>query len=163
MLPALTNSEEVLLTRDFLQSYENVGDDTNSDSQNIEPFFEDPNNEYFNKFDRMLSGVTAKNSETTLCIDQYLKKSEKEWFSKRHDAKLGKYGKSRAGVHSITSGSGTSSDGSRRGSDSEAGLAQFALGDNFVPIKGLKKFMLLKLFDWPVYAFFLAFVSCPSL
>lgn len=120
----------------------------------------------------MMSGVTAKNSETKLCIDEFLKKSEKEWFSKRHDAKLGRsalssrassvFGVPRVGARSVTSGSEISSDQSRRGSDAEAGLTQFALGNDFVPIKGLKKFMQLRIGGWQVYAIFLALVSHSS-
>ena len=38
----------------------------------------------------------AKNSHTELCIEEFLKKSEKEWFRRYRDAKLGRRDVSRA-------------------------------------------------------------------
>jgi hypothetical protein len=65
----------------------------------------------------------------------------------------------RAVVRSVTDGSDNGSEDRRRESDSEAGLTQFGLGQDFVPFKGLKRIMQLKIGDWQIYTILLAFVS----
>lgn len=146
-----------------------VGEQTNFNLQKVDPFFTDPAGEYFNNFERSLEGVTAKNSEGKFCIEKFLEKSEKDWFAQRHNAKLGKSALSspassifrmpRAVVRSVTDGSDNGSEDRRRESDSEAGLTQFGLGQDFVPFKGLKRIMQLKIGDWQIYTILLAFVS----
>lgn len=150
-----------------------VGDQSNFNLQKVDPFFTDPNGEYYNSFERSLDGVTAKNSESKFCIEKFLVKSEKDWFAQRHNAKLGKsafsspassiFRVSRIAARSVINGSENDSDESRRESDAEAGLTQFDLGNDFVPFKGLKKIMQLKIGDWQIYTILLAFVSCPYL
>jgi alpha-1,3-glucan synthase len=146
-----------------------VGEQTDFNLQKVDPFFTDPTGEYFNNFESSLDAVTAKNSEGKFCIEKYLEKSEKAWFAKRHDAKLGKsappspapsiFRVPRIGVRSVTDGSESGSEDRRRENDSEAGITQFALGQDFVPFKGLKRIMQLKIGDWQIYTILLAFVS----
>ncbi|KAK1753174.1 family 5 putative glycoside hydrolase family 13/Glycosyltransferase [Echria macrotheca] len=57
--------------------------------QKVDPFFTDANGEYTEEFTKKLSQLDAKNSETDLCIEQYLVRSEKKWFEDYKSAKLG--------------------------------------------------------------------------
>lgn len=57
--------------------------------QKVDPFFTDANGEYTEEFKRKLTQLDSKTSETELCIEQYLVRSEKEWFQEYKSAKLG--------------------------------------------------------------------------
>ena len=72
-----------------------VGDRNDFKLQKVDPFFTDSTGDYYRDFTQKLSGLTAKNSETDLCIEDYLKESEKTWFKEFRDAKLGR-GRSRS-------------------------------------------------------------------
>jgi alpha-1,3-glucan synthase len=68
-----------------------LGDRHDLKLQKVDQFFNDSHGEYYAAFEEMLAGLTAQNSTTDLCIEAYLKKSEKEWFARYRDAKLGRY------------------------------------------------------------------------
>jgi hypothetical protein len=142
-----------------------VGEQADFNLQRTDPVFTDSNNEYYDRFERQLEAVSARNSETKLCIEKFLEKSEKEWFGQRHNAKLGKSNLStpaaslfrvpKVGEADVSE----NSHKSRRESDTAASLAQFDLGKDFMPFKGMKRIMQLKIGDWQVYTILLAFVS----
>lgn len=67
-----------------------VGDRTDYKLQKVDPFFNDSTGEYYREFEQKLTGLTVKNSESELCIEEYLTKSEREWFKRFKDAKLGR-------------------------------------------------------------------------
>lgn len=67
-----------------------VGDRQDLKLQQVDQFFNDTSGEYYSEFDEMLESLTATNSANDLCIETFLKKSEKEWFSRYRDAKLGR-------------------------------------------------------------------------
>jgi alpha-1,3-glucan synthase len=130
--------------------------------QKVDPFFTDANNEYADKFQKKLANLNGKNSEDQLCIEEFLEKSQKDWFNRYRDIKLGK-----SPVPSPTpsvfrikireTGRPESPQITGPGADTNAG--QFLLPNDYVPPTGLKRFMLMKLGDWPVYSIFLAIVS----
>jgi alpha-1,3-glucan synthase len=130
--------------------------------QKVDPFFTDANNEYADKFEKKLADLNGKNSEDQLCIEEFLEKSQKDWFNRYRDVKLGK-----SPVPSPTpslfrikireTGRPESPQITGPGADTNAG--QFLLPNDYVPPTGLKRFMLMKLGDWPVYSIFLAIVS----
>lgn len=72
-----------------------VGERHDMKLQKVDLSFSDSNGEFYAEFEQMLSAITAKNSHTDLCIEEFLKKSEKEWFRRYRDAKLGIASKSR--------------------------------------------------------------------
>lgn len=72
-----------------------VGDRHDLKLQQVDQFFNDSNGEYYAIFEEMLEGLTAQNSANELCIEAFLKKSEKDWFSRYRDAKLGRHRESR--------------------------------------------------------------------
>ena len=67
-----------------------VGDKNNFSLQKVDPSFTDSTEEYFNAFKTKLNKLNASNSEDELCIEEYLVKSEKAWFTKFRAAKLGR-------------------------------------------------------------------------
>ena len=133
--------------------------------QNVEPFFTDPTQQYFQAFKKKLEKLDGKTSEGSLCIEEYLVKSEKEWFHRFHDAKMGK---------SISSSSSSAPSVfkmkmfSRPGSIAEAAVSidesddgkdQFLLRKDYSPPTGIRKFLMTKIRDWPIYTFLLALVG----
>lgn len=104
--------------------------------QNVDPFFNDPSGRYFEKFEKHLDEHIENLSSDKLCVEDYLKKSEKDWFGKFYDAKLGK-----------TPGK-DSSDNQEE---------EFQLGHDHVAPTLLRKWLQKKVGDWPIYTFLLAF------
>lgn len=130
--------------------------------QKVDPFFTDANNEYADKFGKKLADLNGKNSEDQLCIEEFLEKSQKDWFNRYRDVKLGKspFPSPAPSVFRIKvreTGRPESPPITGPGADLNAG--QFLLANDYVPPTGLKRFMLMKLGDWPVYSIFLAIVS----
>lgn len=66
-----------------------VGERSDMKLQKVDLSFTDANGEFYAEFEQMLSSITAKNSISDLCIEEFLKKSEKEWFRRYREAKLG--------------------------------------------------------------------------
>lgn len=141
-----------------------VGDKKDYKLQKVDPFFTDSNGEYYKAFERKLEDLNGANSDSQLCIEQYLEKSEKKWFDKFRDARLGRnqspapstrFGKNGG---SSPSGSITNDDTTSHesgGQESKAAGDEFQLGADYVPPTGLKKWMQMRLGDWPVYSLFL--------
>ena len=135
--------------------------------QKVDPFFTDSNGEYYRLFESRLQGLNGSNSETQLCIEEFLIKSEKKWFDKFRDARLGRGHSPAASVSrsrratmsgvsnfqddsvSRISGEYTDYEENREAGD------EFLLGNDYVPPSGLKKWMQVRIVgDWPVYSFF---------
>lgn len=92
-------------------------------------------------------------------------KSEKKWFDRFRDARLGRNhspapsvhrGKLRANspVGSFADDSVSRESGSLEQKDEEED-DEFLLGNDYVPPNGLKKWMELRIGDWPMYSFLL--------
>ncbi|KAI9741677.1 MAG: Cell wall alpha-1,3-glucan synthase ags1 [Cirrosporium novae-zelandiae] len=144
--------------------------------QQVDPFFTDSTGEYYKAFEKKLETLDAKNSENLLCIEDYLVKSEKKWFDRFRDARLGRtphhHGGDRSPASSIFHGKSgkhdrSSSpagsifnedlDASNSGSEGKESVQdQFLLGDNYRPPTGLKKYMQVRIAGWPVYSLFLS-------
>ena len=120
--------------------------------ENVTPFFSDPDKEYENKFKNKLRKLDGKNSENKLCIEEYLLKSEKLWFDKLRAAELAKPSESEPPKRHIS-----------KVEPSEIGENNTKKG-GFDPRKShkscgsLKRILRMKVGDWPVYSFLLAFV-----
>lgn len=125
--------------------------------QQVDPFFTDSDEEFYNNFKQQLQDLNAKNSTTALCTEDYLVEATRIWFQRRHDAKIG--------VHSLFSSANSSavflpipkkgnahdvqevasndrSDddlSSHSGDDNEKGMTNFDFGENYVPPTGLRK------------------------
>ncbi|KAI9736784.1 MAG: hypothetical protein M1834_000988 [Cirrosporium novae-zelandiae] len=142
-----------------------VGDKKDYKLQQVDPFFTDQNKEYAKVFKIKLTDLNAKNSEDALCIEEFLAKSEKDWYNRYRDLKLGKSPATspapsvlRMKRHSEHRPSFAASDDSDSPVDAERGpMAQFQLSESYVPPTGLKKFLQRKLGDWPYYSILLSF------
>lgn len=161
-----------------------VGDRHDLKLQKVDQFFNDTNGEYYAEFEQMLEALTASNSSSDLCIETFLKKSEKEWFARYRDAKLGRHrdasrmGRSPGGSRPESRSGDRSESVVSRGrqpmrSATPSGLArsvfeesppggrndyddEFLLGDGYQAPTGLKKLLSVRIGDWPLYSFFLA-------
>lgn len=143
-----------------------VGDKKDFKLQKVDPFFTDSSGEYYRVFEKKLEDLSGSNSESQLCIEEYLVKSEKKWFDRFRDARLGRNqspspsvhrGKQRTGspIGSISNDDSASREsGSVENKETDGG-DEFLLGSDYVPPTGLKKWMQLRIGDWPVYSFFL--------
>ncbi|GAB1318283.1 alpha-1,3-glucan synthase [Madurella fahalii] len=159
-----------------------VGDRHDLKLQQVDQFFNDSQGEYSAIFEEMLDGLSAENSAGDLCIEVFLRKSEKEWFSRYRDAKLGRHRESRMVTPANSrpasrNGQGRNESVVSRGrqrhrSMTPSSLArsvfetspppggvvgdEFLLGDAYQAPTGLKKFLSIRIGDWPVYSFLLA-------
>ncbi|PYH95993.1 hypothetical protein BO71DRAFT_472854 [Aspergillus ellipticus CBS 707.79] len=138
-----------------------VGEKKDFKLQKVDPFFTDSNGEYYRVFEKKLETLNGHNSESQLCIEEYLVKSEKKWFDKFRDARLGR-NQSPAGSifhNSKENNSGSVSNDDMRsresGSDGRQDKDEFLLGRDYVPPTGLRKWMQVRIGDWPIYSFFL--------
>lgn len=140
-----------------------VGDKKDFKLQKVDPFFTDSTGEFYREFEKRLEDLNGSNSETQLCIEEYLVKSEKKWFDRFRDARLGRTHSPAPSVfrgkrgHS-PAGSTYNEDSASRGSGSEGNkeMDEFLLGEDYVPPTGLRRWMQLRVGDWPVYSLFLA-------
>lgn len=148
-----------------------VGDKKDFNLQKVDPFFTDSTGEFYQNFEKKLEDLNGGNSETQMCIEDYLVRSEKKWFERFRNARLGRHQSpapsmfhrksSRAPSPSGSifnedlSGSGSGSDANKEGSLGAGD--EFLLGKDYVPPTGLEKWAQMRLGDWPVYSYFLGF------
>jgi len=119
--------------------------------QRVNANFTDADGSASKAFGQELARIDGKSGKIDLCIEEYLMKCEKKWFN---DMRLRKLGMSSA--NSSDSDVATEAEGPRSASPSPSdGLVE---GQDFKPPTGLKRFMLRKVGDWPLYSFFLAIV-----
>lgn len=167
----------------MLSVNEVVGERSDFKLQQVDPFFTDKEGEFYNAFEQRLGDLDASNSISDLCIEDYLLKSEKQWFDMYRDARLGR-GRGRSASPAPR---GTSRD-SRARSRSRSALRlplsnlrnpsqlslevpmpdgsmtpssddeyrQFEIPQHYVPPTGLKKYLQYQLGEWPVYAILLS-------
>lgn len=151
-----------------------VGERTDFKLQAVDPFFIDSTGLYAGNFQTMLKSLDGKSSEDQLCIEDYLKKSEKQWYNRFHDAKLGKGSPSpatpatsvfrmpwsnKSAAASLYDVGETSLQTPDLANFEYNDINQFGLREDHVAPTGVRRLMLQKVGDWPVYAFLLAFVS----
>jgi alpha-1,3-glucan synthase len=137
-----------------------VGEEKTYRMQNVEPSFTDSQGVYAKQFDRLLGGLNGRTSINELCIEEFIIRSEKNWFARFYDAKLGvkrSYNK----LAKIEVEERGSSSGSSSGSNTSIQMDtivedEFQLGNDHTPTKGMKRMLQYKVRDWPVYSFLLA-------
>jgi alpha-1,3-glucan synthase len=155
------------------------GGKTDFKLQKVDPTFNDTTGEYFNAFEAMLQSMNGKNSEKELCIEEYLVESEKAWFKKFREAKLGKHGAAHASTPDLSGASPNPSiySGHRHSgaydqslfeedphhlSDDDAGfdgnsvMDEFLLGKDYQRPSLLKRVLQWRIGDWPIYSLLLA-------
>lgn len=129
--------------------------------QKAEPSFTDATGFYYNVFNTMLHDLNAKSSEGPLCIENYLVKSEKEWFNRLWVIKMGKSNGSTPAFLNLPTWADVPASPRYTKSLEGGNQDQFPLQNGYLPPTGLRKVFLRRIGDWPIYSFFLAFVSNP--
>lgn len=140
--------------------------------QKVELDFTDSQGEYYKKFQNMLQEkLTAKSSENTLVIEDFLKKSEKEWSARYRAEKLARPRSTsrpttpRASFDTPRMSSALSPRDSSRSSQADAASLydagsliddEFLLGKDYVRPSILKRWLQIRIFDWPIYCILLS-------
>lgn len=131
--------------------------------QKVDPFFTDGTGEYYHNFEQKLQSLNGSNSEGQLCIEEFLVKSEQEWFDRFRDAKLGRHKSPTPSIFRSRNNASPAGESYNDGlshialsDDHDSDDDEFLLGKDYVPPTGLKKWMQIKVGDWPVYSIFLA-------
>lgn len=135
--------------------------------QKVDPFFTDSNQTFYHSFKKKLEGLNGSNSTSANSIEEFLMKSEKKWFEDYRNAKLGRYhgpssSRSSITLHresrpvSIAPSSDEERENNEDSPDPNSLADQFLLGRDYVPPTGLRKWMQIRVGDWPLYAFFMA-------
>ncbi|KAI1614097.1 hypothetical protein EDD36DRAFT_417944 [Exophiala viscosa] len=140
-----------------------IGEKTDFKLQQVDPFFTDSQGEFARAFEKKLENLNASNSEGNVCIEEFLVKSEKQWFDTFRNVKLGRHhvfssNSSFMGARESrpTSSYAPSEPGSSE-QDANNLNEEFLLGKDYKPPTGLRNWMQLRVGDWPVYAFFMGF------
>lgn len=128
--------------------------------QAVEPFFNDPTGLYYNAFDKKLDNLNGKSSEGPLCIEEYLTMSEKDWFSRFRNVKMGKSAASTP-ASSVFRLPMATEDASNHSTDNldntDLRADQYLLAEDYEPPTGIKKVLMTRIGQWPLYSFLLAF------
>jgi len=127
-----------------------VGSKQDFSLQKVDPSFTDSTEEYFNEFKTKLNNLSASNSETEMCIEEYLVKSEKAWHTRFRAAKLGR------SSDNTPIPSRSPSPSPRRDSYQAATTDEFRLSAAYKPPRGLRKWLQYRIGDWPLYTILLA-------
>lgn len=138
--------------------------------QSVEPFFTDPTGLYYNAFEKKLEKLNGKSSEGPLCIEDYLTSSEKDWFSRFRSVKMGKSAAASPASSAfrlplinerMVSSAVTSTVELEHLDAHNNAHEQYLLNDDYKPPTRIKKLLLRRIGEWPLYSFLLAFVSAP--
>ncbi|KAG8157720.1 hypothetical protein KVR01_012382 [Diaporthe batatas] len=163
-----------------------VGERHDFKLQQTDPFFTDSRGDFYTEFEKKLGTLDASNSISDLCIEDYLVKSEKEWFTEFRDVRLGR-GRARDASASRPGSRASSRNASRNRSRSQLRLSlgherrpsrlmnatpagsdagspsedddyerQFELPQDYKPPNGLQRYLQYQLGDWPIYAILLS-------
>ena len=117
-----------------------VGERKDFKLQKVDPFFTDTTGEFYDVFSKRLDKLDGKTSESELCIEDYLIKSEKQWFDRFRDARLGKMVTSSPAPSVFRMNRDSSpSDGDVKEMFNEED-DEFLLGRDYKPPTGLKKY-----------------------
>ncbi|KAH7024662.1 putative alpha-1,3-glucan synthase [Microdochium trichocladiopsis] len=137
-----------------------VGPRTDFELQNVSPFFTDSTGDCYNAFSRKLDSLTSHNSSTDLCIEDYLIKSEKEWFTRYRNARLGRLPSGMSSTSSTASRpvshAPSSATTAIKVKEREYDPREFGIGEDYKPPIGLQKWLSYRIGDWPIYSMFLA-------
>ncbi|KAG9248333.1 hypothetical protein BJ878DRAFT_564182 [Calycina marina] len=164
--PILGGDPDPLNRRFSTLSYDSVAEGREDFAlQQVDPSFTDASGVYLRAFEKKLESMDPKSAG--LCIEENLIKSEKSFFKDYRDAKMGNSTPTGSRAPSIMgTRPGTPTNGSffehspHASVDSipqEDLLSEFPLGRDYRPPTGLKRVMLYRIGDWPLYSILLAF------
>ncbi|KAL6717287.1 Cell wall alpha-1,3-glucan synthase ags1 [Lecanora helva] len=125
--------------------------------QHVSPFFTDPKKEFTGQYKKKLEKLNGKTSEAQLCIEEYLIKSEKQWYSQMRAAQMGKSLPPSPMVTARAIECHPSPEGSvfedgrftpqtpNAVDERETAIDEFLLGPDYVAPKGLKHILRLRI------------------
>ncbi|KMU73721.1 cell wall alpha-1,3-glucan synthase mok11 [Coccidioides immitis RMSCC 3703] len=130
-----------------------VGNRTDFCLQNVDPSFDDQNGKFTEEFMMKLELLNGNNSMKSLCIEEFIVKSQRQWYKKLSNAFLGRAKDTipleKSTVEDLLTLPPALSE------DLESGSIEDSKGGKSAT--GLKRMMLYRVGYWPVYSFFLAF------
>lgn len=130
--------------------------------ESADPTFKDETGKYSRYFQGLLQRLNGKNSESDLCIDDFIVKSEKEWSDNLRQIKLGR-GSSRSpsplpGSRSPPSLS-DNFDEELDGDESiyeDLSTRQLLQSESFQRPPAVQRWLATRIFGWPIYTILLA-------
>ncbi|KAF2179311.1 glycosyltransferase family 5 protein [Zopfia rhizophila CBS 207.26] len=148
------------------------GAKTDFSLQKVDPTFNDATGKYYQKFEDMLQNLDGKTSETDLCVEEFLVESEKIWFKRMRNERLGRGKRPSSSNSAAWLRESFQSDRSRSrtpyGSSSEdhddtrdvlseaSDVDEFLFGKNYQRPSLVKRWMQTRIGDWPIYSLLLA-------
>jgi alpha-1,3-glucan synthase len=161
--PPLSSGHRGLLDSSLLSIQDIVNEKKAYNLQQVSPFFTDSTGDYANCFEEKLVNLKGKNSEDQLCIEEFLTRSEKDWFNRYRYVKLRKSSPGETPASSIfkvkVQGGSVSSSSSNVNSPVGGSSNEFLLPKNYIPPSGLERLLLRRIGDWPLYSILLALVN----
>ena len=128
--------------------------------ETADPTFKDETGKYARYFQGMLQRLTGKNSESDLCIEDFIVNSEKEWSDNQRQLKLGRRS-SRSpspylGSHSSPSLNDQDEDEDDVSNWEDLSSQELLRPESFQRPPIIQRWLLARVFDWPVYSILLA-------
>ena len=127
----------------------------------VDDFFTDADGKYLKRFQDALTKLDPKTSKNQLCIEEFIIKSEKEWFNNVRNRKLGldshrdREWKTLFG-HDVQETGEEGSDSQRSSLHLDSSIEDGP--PKHIPPTGIRLFMQRRIGDWPIYAFLIALV-----
>jgi alpha-1,3-glucan synthase len=172
LLSTRPNTPSGLRSTSVLSLNEVKGSRNDYSLQKVDPTFNDTNEKYYRSFEGMLEKLDGKTSEGDLCIEEYLIESEKEWFKRMRNAKLGRTSREPSAnpsaratfsrerlpspFGSVFERPSTANTIDSNSHDSSFVENEFLLGEDYVRASFLKRWMVTRIADWPIYSLLLA-------
>ncbi|RMZ77991.1 hypothetical protein DV737_g4093, partial [Chaetothyriales sp. CBS 132003] len=137
--------------------------------KSVVPTFSDSRKMYQTKFSQNLQDLNVKTSVTSLSVESFVMKSEKDWYAKYHSATLGSHQSSISLPYlSMTPRSSSRTSVRSRtvtpSAPEEKAEYDELLGDDYQVPRGCRRLLQYKIGDWNLYCFLLAFgqIMCAS-
>ncbi|OQD89036.1 hypothetical protein PENANT_c003G00867 [Penicillium antarcticum] len=129
--------------------------------ETADPTFKDENGKYARYFQGMLQRLTGKNSETELCIEDFIVNSEKEWSDSVREVKLGRISSHSPSPHLGSRRSPSLNDQDDDIDDDASNWEELSMQELLRPAAFkrpplIQRWLLTRVFDWPVYSIILA-------
>ena len=124
-----------------------------------EPLFTDTTGFYYDVLSARFHNLSGTSSVGLLCIENYLVQSEKERFDRLWVLKLGNSNRPHPAFLNLSTGSDDPKSPRYTVSIKIDDQDQLHVQNNLRCSRGLKKAFIRRIGDWPIYSFFIAFVS----
>jgi alpha-1,3-glucan synthase len=126
--------------------------------ETADPTFKDETGKYSRCFQGMLQRLTGKNSESDLCIEDFIVNSEKEWSDSLREAKLGRVSSRSPSPYRKSPSLNAQDDEVEDDASNWEDLSTQELlrPKAFKRPPRIQRWLLTRVFDWPIYSIILA-------